>query len=57
MKRRKYASDISREKFGEIEALLRSVRKATKPTKVDPVRSVLRGAVPAAHGLSVEVLA
>lgn len=35
MKRKKYASDVSREKFGEIELLLRSVRKATKPTRVD----------------------
>lgn len=35
MNRKKYASDISREKFEEIEALLRSVRKATKPTTVD----------------------
>lgn len=35
MKRKKYASDISREKFEQIEPLLRSVRKATKPTKVD----------------------
>ncbi len=35
MKRKKYASDISREKFAEIEPLLRSVRRATKPTTVD----------------------
>jgi hypothetical protein len=35
VKRKKYASDVSREKFGEIELLLRSVRKATKPTRVD----------------------
>ncbi|XVJ71360.1 MAG: IS5 family transposase [Rhizobacter sp.] len=35
MKRKRYASDISREKFEQIEPLLRSVRKATKPTKVD----------------------
>ena len=35
MKRTKYASDISREKFAEIEPLLRSVRRSTKPTKVD----------------------
>lgn len=33
--RKKYASDISREKFAEIEPLLRSVRRRTKPTKVD----------------------
>jgi len=35
MKRTKYASDISREKFVEIEPLLRSVRHSTKPTTVD----------------------
>lgn len=35
MKRPKYASDISREKFAEIEPLLRSVRRCTKPTTVD----------------------
>ena len=35
MKRRKYASDISREKFVEIEPLLCSVRRSTKPTTVD----------------------
>jgi len=35
MKRIEYASDISREKFAEIELLLRSVRRRTKPTKVD----------------------
>ena len=35
MKRKKYASDISPEQFAEIEPLLRSVRKATKPTTVD----------------------
>lgn len=35
MKRKKYASDISREQFAEIEPLLRSVRRATKPTTVD----------------------
>ena len=35
MKRKKYASDISREKFAEIEPLLRSVRRRTKPTTVD----------------------
>lgn len=35
MKRTEYASDISREKFVEIEQLLRSVRRSTKPTAVD----------------------
>jgi len=35
MKRKKYASDISREKFAEIEPLLRSVRRRTKPATVD----------------------
>ena len=35
MKRRAYASDISREKFAKIEPLLRSVRRRTKPTTVD----------------------
>ncbi|WP_166485000.1 IS5 family transposase [Nitrosomonas eutropha] len=35
MKRPKYASDISREKFAEIEPLLRSVRRRTKPATVD----------------------
>ena len=35
MMRKKYASDISREKFAEIEPLLRSVRRRTKPTTVD----------------------
>ena len=35
MKRAQYASDISREKFAEIEPLLRSVRRSTKPTTVD----------------------
>nr|WP_157112264.1 IS5 family transposase [Pandoraea faecigallinarum] len=35
MTRKKYASDISREKFSEIEPLLRSVRRRTKPTTVD----------------------
>lgn len=34
--RKKYASDISREKFAEIEPLLRSVRRRTKPTTVEP---------------------
>lgn len=33
--RKKYASDISREKFQEIEPLLRGVRRRTKPTTVD----------------------
>ena len=33
--RKKYASDISREKFVEIETVLRSVRRRTKPTTVD----------------------
>lgn len=33
--RRRYPSDISREKFAEIEPLLRSVRRRTKPTHVD----------------------
>ena len=36
MKRQNYASDISREKFAEIEPLLNSVRRRTKPTTVDP---------------------
>ena len=35
MNRKTYASDISREKFAEIEPLLRSVRRRTKPTTVD----------------------
>ncbi len=35
MKRKKYASDISREKFAAIEPLLRNVRRSTKPTTVD----------------------
>ncbi len=35
MRRKPYASDISREKFAEIEPLLRSVRRCTKPTTVD----------------------
>lgn len=33
--RKKYASDISPEKFEEIEPLLKSVRGRTKPTTVD----------------------
>ncbi|MCA0325718.1 MAG: IS5 family transposase [Proteobacteria bacterium] len=35
VKREPYASDISREKFAEIEPLLRSVRRNTKPATVD----------------------
>ena len=35
MKRKPYASDISREKFAEIEPLLRGVRRSTKPIKLD----------------------
>jgi transposase len=35
VKRKKYASDISRDKFAQIEPLLRGVRKVTKPTTVD----------------------
>jgi len=35
MTRKKYASDISPEKFAEIESLLRGVRRRTKPTTVD----------------------
>lgn len=35
MKRKKYASDISREKFEEIAPLLQGVRRRTKPTTVD----------------------
>jgi len=34
--RKKYASDISREKFAEIQPLLSSVRRRTKPVTVDP---------------------
>ena len=34
--RKKYASDISREKFAEIQLLLSSVRRRTKPATVDP---------------------
>ena len=33
--RKKYASDVSREKFEEILPLLQSVRRRTKPTTVD----------------------
>lgn len=36
VKRKNYASDISPEKFAEIEPLLRSVRRRTKPATVDP---------------------
>ncbi|MDN0081140.1 IS5/IS1182 family transposase, partial [Crenobacter sp. SG2305] len=35
MKRTRYASDISRQKFTEIEPLLRSVRRSTKPIELD----------------------
>ena len=35
MREKKYASDISREKFAELEPLLCSVRRCTKPTTVD----------------------
>lgn len=35
VKRKNYASDISREKFADIEPLLSSVRRRTKPTTVD----------------------
>ncbi|MDO9101768.1 MAG: hypothetical protein Q7U50_05830, partial [Candidatus Nitrotoga sp.] len=35
MREKKYASGISREKFAEIEPLLVSVRRRTKPTTVD----------------------
>ena len=35
MTRKHYASDISREKFAQIEPLLRSVKRRTKPPKVD----------------------
>ncbi|RAR74026.1 hypothetical protein AX018_10671, partial [Paracidovorax anthurii] len=34
VKRKPYPSDISREKFAEIEPLLRSVRRSTKPIKL-----------------------
>lgn len=36
VKRKKYASDISPEKFAEIQPLLCSVRRRTKPATVDP---------------------
>ena len=35
VKRKPYPSDISREKFAEIEPLLRSVRRSTKPMTLD----------------------
>ena len=35
VKRQKYASDISREKFAEIEPELRKVRRRTKPATLD----------------------
>lgn len=35
VKRKKYASDITREQFAEIEPELRSVRRTTKPMTVD----------------------
>lgn len=35
MRERDYPSDISRERFNEILPLLESVRKRTKPRKVD----------------------
>lgn len=35
VKRKPYTSDISREKFAQIEPLLRSVRRSTKPIKLD----------------------
>lgn len=35
MRKKKYASVISREKFAELEPLLRSVRRRTKPATVD----------------------
>ena len=35
VKRQKYASDISREKFAEIEPELRKVRRTTKPASLD----------------------
>ena len=35
MNREQYASDISPKQFAEIEPLLRSVRRVTKPTTVD----------------------
>lgn len=34
--KKKYASDISPEKFAEVELLQRSVRRRTKPATVDP---------------------
>ncbi|MFC4488662.1 IS5/IS1182 family transposase, partial [Chromobacterium aquaticum] len=35
MKRKSYPSDISREKFAQIEPLLRGVRRNTKPVQLD----------------------
>lgn len=35
VRRKPYASDISVEKFAEIEPLLRSVRRSTKPRQID----------------------
>ena len=35
MERKRYTSDISREKFAEVEPLLRSARRSTKPITVD----------------------
>ena len=35
VKRKPYASDISRDKFAEIEPLLRSIRRSTKPVTLD----------------------
>ena len=35
MKRKPYPSDISRERFAEIQPLLRSVRRTTKPVTLD----------------------
>lgn len=35
VKGQKYASDITREQFAQIESKLRSVRRTTKPTKLD----------------------
>ncbi len=49
---KKLPSDGSREQFELVRALLESARKKTATCKSGPVRSVLRGAVPAAHGRS-----
>jgi len=51
--RKKYASDISREKFEEVLPLLQSVRRRTKPTTVD-VYEVFCAAVPVAKRLPME---